>query len=108
MTFFRSAVRGFGALFIATGLMACAGTMSQTSVADDASVTSKARAALAEDPTTRALDVKVGSFGGTVNLSGFVDSHQEKHQAEQVASSVAGRGNVKNDLLVRNQWNWGR
>lgn len=108
MTFLRSVVRGVGALLIATGLIACAGTMNQTSVADDAAVADKARAALAKDPGTSALNVKVGSYRGTVNLSGFVDSQQEKRQAEQVTRLAAGGGNVKNDLLVRNQWNWGR
>lgn len=44
--------------------------------------------------------VKVDTFGGTVYLSGTVDTEQEKSDAEIVAWQVGGVQQVVNDLVV--------
>jgi osmotically-inducible protein OsmY len=42
----------------------------------------------------------VDTFGGTVYLSGTVDTAAEKAEAERVASEVGGVQQIVNDLVV--------
>src|ERR1700709_2700814 len=57
---------------------------------DDSTITTKVKAALINDPIVKALDVKVQTFKGLVQLSGFVNSEAEKTQAGSVTAGVAG------------------
>jgi hyperosmotically inducible periplasmic protein len=82
----------------------CAATPTRESTGeyvDDASITTKVKAALVHDPVVKALDVKVETFKGIVQLSGFVDTPDQKSQAEQVARGVAGVQSVKNNISVK-------
>jgi hyperosmotically inducible protein len=86
-----------------TALSACAATRTEQSAGehiDDTVVTTKVKAALIEDPATKARQIDVNTFRGTVQLSGFVDSADEKAAATRVAHSVNGVQNVRNDLSV--------
>ena len=58
----------------------------------------KVRAALKATESTRATDVQIEAHEGQVVLSGIVVNEQEKAEAERVASTVAGVGNVENRL----------
>jgi len=71
-------------------------------VVDDSVITGKVKAALVADPTTKAHEISVETFKGVVQLSGFVDSSDARSRATQVAQSVEGVKNVKNDLQLRN------
>jgi osmotically-inducible protein OsmY len=71
-------------------------------VVDDSVITGKVKAALVADPTTKAHQISVETFQGVVQLSGFVDTKEARSRAEQVAESVAGVKDVKNDLELRN------
>jgi hyperosmotically inducible protein len=82
----------------------CAGTATRESTGeyvDDASVTTKVKAAFVKDPLVKALDVKVETFKGAVQLSGFVDTPEQKSRAEQVAAGVTGVTSVKNNITVK-------
>ena len=82
----------------------CAGTATRESTGeyiDDATTTTKVKAAFVKDPLVKALDVKVDTFKGTVQLSGFVDTSEQKTRAEQVAAGVAGVAAVKNNITVK-------
>jgi hyperosmotically inducible protein len=71
-------------------------------VVDDSIITSKVKAQLANDAglgTASAVNVEVR--GGVVQLSGFVSSDAEKQRAAQVAQSVEGVADVRNDVAVR-------
>ncbi len=68
---------------------------------DDKVVSAKVKAALIDDPTTKAYQIDVATYEGVVQLSGFVDNSKAISKAEQVAESVAGVKDVKNDLRVR-------
>lgn len=70
-------------------------------VVDDSVITGKVKAALVADPTTKAHEINVETFKGTVQLSGFVDSSEARSRATQVAQQVEGVKNVKNDLELR-------
>lgn len=85
-------------------LMGCAssGTKRGTGeVIDDTAVTTKVKAALVADKDVSALDVKVETFRGVVQLSGFADSQTEITKAVQVARGVNGVKSVKNDLRLK-------
>ena len=68
---------------------------------DNATVTARIKAALLADTTTDGLDIEVETVKGVVQLSGFVDSEQQKQRAEQITREVRGVAAVKNSLIVR-------
>lgn len=68
-------------------------------VIDDASVTTRVKAALLAEKDVNSFDIKVVSFDGTVQLSGFVDSQWQIERAGQIANSVDGVQHVKNNLI---------
>jgi hyperosmotically inducible periplasmic protein len=70
---------------------------------DDATITANVKAALVQDPVTRARNISVNTFEGTVELSGFVDNGAERHEALQVASGVPGVRSVQDQLRVNTE-----
>ena len=68
---------------------------------DDATVTSKVKTALLSDSGLKSFDIGVETYKDVVQLSGFVDSPDQKVQAEQIARSVSGVRGVRNDIVVR-------
>ena len=88
-----------GALF--TG---CAGTPTRESTGeyiDNAEITARVKTALISDPVTKARDIQVESFRGTVQLSGFVNTAEEKARAEQVARGIDGVRVVQNNIATK-------
>lgn len=90
---------------MATAVIAgCSSTPSQQSTGqaiDDGVVTAKVKAKLIEDPVTKAHQINVETFKGTVQLSGFVESDQARTRALQLAKDVDGVKQVKDALEVR-------
>ena len=85
-------------------LVACAPTPTREGTGeyiDDSLITSKVKAAFAADPSVKATQVKVETFKGTVQLSGFVDSRESAEKAVEIARSVKGVQSVKNDTVIR-------
>jgi osmotically-inducible protein OsmY len=72
-------------------------------VIDDSVITGKVKAALIADPTTKAHQIEVETFKGTVQLSGWVDSDSARERATEVARNVEGVREVKNSLGLRNR-----
>jgi hyperosmotically inducible protein len=70
-------------------------------VVDDGVVTAKIKAKLIDDPTTKAHQINVDTFKGTVQLSGFVDSTEARTRAGQLARDTDGVKDVKNSLQIR-------
>lgn len=68
---------------------------------DDATITTKVKAALAQDPNVKAYQVNVETYKGVVQLSGFVDSEANVRRAAQVAQGVNGVRSVKNDVRIK-------
>ncbi len=82
----------------------CSSTPTQQSTGqaiDDGVVTAKVKAKLIEDPVTKAHQINVDTFKGTVQLSGFVESNQARTRALQLAKDVDGVKQVKDALEVR-------
>jgi osmotically-inducible protein OsmY len=92
------------ALGFVTFTAGCASTATRESTGeyiDDSSITFKVKAAFVKDPLVKALQVSVETFKGVVQLSGFVNTPEEKAQAARVAGTVAGVTDVKNDIVVK-------
>lgn len=68
---------------------------------DDGVVTAKVKAALVADPVTKAHQITVETFKGTVQLSGFVESDEARSRALQLARNVDGVRKVKDAMEVR-------
>lgn len=72
-------------------------------VIDDSVITGKVKSALIADSTTKAYQIEVETYQGTVQLSGFVDSAEARRRAVEVARNVEGVKNVKNSLELRSK-----
>jgi len=68
---------------------------------DDTTITTRVKAKFAEDSTVSAMAISVETMKGTVQLSGFAKSLDEKMTAEKLARSVSGVTDVRNDIVVR-------
>jgi osmotically-inducible protein OsmY len=87
-----------------TAMAGCTSTATKQStgeVVDDGVVTAKLKAKLIEDPVTKAYQINVDTFKGTVQLSGFVDSAEARSRATQLAKDTDGVKGVKNSLQIR-------
>src|SRR5690348_7868027 len=91
-------------MVVTLAMVACASTRTQKSAGeqvDDSVTTGRVKAALIADPVTKAHQIDVETFKGTVQLNGFVDSASSKERASEVARSTKGVTAVHNNLTVR-------
>lgn len=94
----------FMAAILAAVLAGCAGSPTRESTGefvDDSAITTKVKTALLDDKVTRGLTVHVETFKGSVELSGFVKSGEDKQRVGEVANSVKGVKSVVNSLVIR-------
>jgi hyperosmotically inducible protein len=92
---------GVGLAILNTG---CAGDRTHRSTGtyiDDKTITAKIKADLIGDPDVKGLAVKVESYNGKVQLSGFVDTLAQKNRAGEIARNVQGVQWVTNNLMVK-------
>lgn len=85
-------------------LAGCAGSPTRESTGqyvDDAAITAKVKVALLKAPDVSSTAVDVETFKGVVQLSGFVDSEQQRTRAGAIAAEVPGVRRVLNDLAVK-------
>lgn len=85
-------------------LAACAGTATRESTGeyfDDSTITVKVKAALVEDKTVKAADIKVDTYRGQVQLSGYADNQAEIDRAVDLARRVPGVKLVRNDIAIK-------
>jgi len=90
-----------GIAFTGTG---CAGDRYQRSTGayiDDKGISSRVKTALFRDPNVSGFDVHVNTFRGDVQLSGFVDTPEQKAHAAALAREVSGVQAVTNNLEVK-------
>jgi osmotically-inducible protein OsmY len=91
-------------MLMVTFVSACAGSRTQSSTGeylDDSMITSKVKAKLLEDKEVSGLAVNVETFKGVVQLSGFVKSEAERQKAVQLARSVGGVKDIKDDIRLK-------
>jgi len=63
-------------------------------------LSARVRAALMANEATRETNIGIDAAGGKVVLTGLVLNDKERDEAERVAGTVAGTGNVENRLRV--------
>lgn len=90
-----------GLLFVA--ILGCSSTRSVGTQIDDATITTRLKAALTGDDVVRARDIDVDTLDGVVTLSGRVHSEEESARAEELARGVDGVQDVDNQLEVGDQ-----
>jgi hypothetical protein len=90
-----------GLVILATG---CAGSRYDRSTGesiDDRATTTRVKGALGDDTAYKYPDVKVTTFKGKVQLSGFVDNREQKNRAEDIAKNAVGVKDVDNNITVK-------
>jgi len=70
-------------------------------VADDATITAKVKAAILAEPGLKSLQINVDTSSATVTLSGNVDNADLRDRAKQIASSTSGVKSVVDQLTVK-------
>lgn len=89
---------------LVTSIAACSAISGRETVGeyvDDATISTKVRAQIFNNPNLKKFQVRVETFQGVVQLSGFVDSNASRNTAEDIARNVSGVKSVKNDIVVR-------
>ncbi|QPF74047.1 BON domain-containing protein [Roseateles sp. DAIF2] len=82
----------------------CAVTRGQESVGsylDDSAITTAVKSRFVDDRGVDASAISVETLNGTVMLSGFAKSQNERTMAEGLTWKVAGVKQVKNQIIVR-------
>lgn len=70
-------------------------------VIDDSGITHRVKASLGRDTMYKYPDVKVATFKGTVQLSGFVNDRAQKSRATELAKDVEGVKEVVNNITIK-------
>lgn len=97
----RAALVLAATLVLASG---CAVTRGQESVGayvDDSAITTAVKARFVDDRTVDAAAISVETMKGTVMLSGFAKSADERTKAETLTWKVGGVKSVKNEIAIR-------
>jgi hyperosmotically inducible protein len=68
---------------------------------DDKMVTSAVKSELRHEPVYKFSDVDVKTFGGVVQLSGFVSSEEQKRRAGEIAQHTEGVSQVVNNITLK-------
>jgi hyperosmotically inducible periplasmic protein len=93
-----------GAVPVLTVITGCAGDRYHQSTGediDDHGITSRVKDALSNDAQYKYDGVQVVTFKGTVQLSGFVDTSDQKSRARDLAKGVEGVKDVENNITVK-------
>ena len=80
-------------------LAACGKSVGDT--VDDATITTRVKTALLNDPDIGGLRIDVDTFKGVVTLSGRVKSEAERGKAVAIARRIGGVTDVKSTLQIQ-------
>ena len=75
-------------------------TAQASATVDDAAITTKVKAALLADDQVKGTQINVDTNGGTVKLTGTVDSATQVQRALEIAKGVNGVAKVENNLMA--------
>ena len=68
---------------------------------DDKMLVGKVKGALGDSAVYKFPDVNVHTYNGTVQLTGFVDTMDQKRKAEEIARNVSGVNAVQNQITLK-------
>ena len=88
-------------LTMATGCAVTRGQQTAGAYIDDSAITANVKLRMLDDERVAGTSITVETLNGTVMLSGFARSADEKAAAESIASKVDGVRNVRNEITVR-------
>lgn len=91
---------GLVALALVAPLVAGACGKSVGETIDDATITTRVKTALLNDPDVGGMRIDVDTFKGVVTLSGAVKSKDEEAKAIAIAKRIGGVKDVKSTLQV--------
>jgi hyperosmotically inducible protein len=98
-------ILSLGALPLLVGVTGCTtGSRYEQSTGeriDDHGTSSRVKAALADDAMFKYDGVSVETFKGAVQLSGFVDSKEQKARAGEIAKRVVNVREVVNNITLK-------
>ncbi len=100
----QNIVKTLVSIGLITAFLGCATTQKRETTGqyiDDTTITTKVKTAIFNEPGLKTMQITVNTYKGVVQLSGFVDSSQNADKAGEVARSVTGVAEVKNDLRVK-------
>ncbi len=103
MNMFKRIATVIAALML-TVIVGCAATPKTEGTGgyvDDSVITTKVKTALFAEPTLKSAEIKVETFKGVVQLSGFVSTQANIYKAAEVARGVGGVTNVRNDMQLK-------
>ena len=84
-----------------TGCAATATKESTGEYVDDVTITGRVKAAFVKDEIVKAREISVETFKGVVQLSGFVNTSDEKARAGYLAAGIKGATSVQNKITVK-------
>ena len=87
------------ALIVPMLLTACGKSVGET--IDDATITTRVKTALLNDPDIGGLRIDVDTFKGVVTLSGAVKTPAERDKAVEIARRIGGVTDVKSTLQIQ-------
>lgn len=101
-------VLGISACALLVGMSGCASWQHGSDrtagrAVDDRAITSKVEDGLHHEPVFKFSDVDVRTFNGVVQLSGFVNSDEQKRRAGEIAQRVDGVREVVNSIALKEQ-----
>jgi len=85
----------------ASGSMSSPTASSAAAAVDDATITTKVKAAVMAEPGLKSTEINVDTKDGVVTLAGTVNSQDLKQRATQVAQQVQGVKQVSDQLVVK-------
>jgi osmotically-inducible protein OsmY len=90
-------------LAVSVALMGCQSTSDRSAgrQLDDRIVNSKVKDSLEDHPTFKFPEVRVMTYGGVVQLSGFVNTDEQKQKAGDLARKVDGVHEVINNISLK-------
>ncbi len=95
------ALAAAGTLSVLPGCAVSRGQSTVGAYVDDATITARVKARFVESKAVDAAAISVETLNGTVMLSGFAKSADERQAAEKLAREVSGVKQVKNEVAVR-------
>jgi hyperosmotically inducible protein len=105
MSVFVNRFRWLAPFILGAFLVGCGGGESKRATGeyvDDKVISTRVKTKLGTElGAASAVDINVETYKGTVQLSGFVKSAQEKQRATEVAKSVPGVEKVVNNIALR-------
>ena len=100
-------LKRFSAIFIVAAMVSALGCASKSepqspgAYMGDSWVTTKVKTAILNEPSLKVLQINVETYKGVVQLSGFVNSRDQKNRAGDLAKKVHGVKDVENNITVK-------